>query len=88
MTYHKRKTRNGRASDIARLDVHDWLGGIMYRIKGKTSDKAIGVSIILTVKDVFDLSEADIRDIATKFHEEEIEIQERKLGWKTREPFK
>lgn len=73
MTFKKRKTRNGRPSDIAKLDVHDWLGNIMHRLRGKTTDKKMGVAILNTVKDIFGLTEQDIIEITDDMNQVDLE---------------
>lgn len=57
------KGRNGKPADIARLDFHGWAGQLQERIKGSTNEKDIGVAMIMRIKDRFNLTESEIREI-------------------------
>ena len=64
----KNKTRVGRPGDISRLDVHDWLGNLIYRIKGKTTEKIIGVAILNTVRDLYALTDEEIVNLTIELN--------------------
>lgn len=55
------KKRNGKSPEIVRLDIHNWLGELLHRTKGKTTEPIIGVMMIETIKDIFNLKDEDIQ---------------------------
>lgn len=57
------RNRNGRSADIVRLDIHDWFGRLLHRIKGKTTEPRIGIAIIEAVKNAYNLSDRDIYEL-------------------------
>lgn len=69
----KKKTRNGTPADIVRLDVHDWYGHLIHRIKGKSTEKTTGIAILELVADLFGLSSQDIISLIDKNNKSYIE---------------
>ncbi len=81
----------GSEADIVRLDVHDWYGHLIHRLKGQTNQKSTGVAILNTVKDLFGLTKKDIEEITNQHHIEELTPEDRlrediarKVEWKHR----
>ena len=66
---------NGRQADIVRLDVHNWYGSLMHRVKGKTTDPLIGIMMIDLIKDLYGLSDEAIQTLRNIQQSKELKDQ-------------
>lgn len=68
------KDSRHKPAEIVRVDIHSWAGQLIDRMKAKTTEKNKGALIINRLKDVFGISEKDIREAIQK--ENEISIND------------
>lgn len=67
----------GDPSDIAKLDFHDWHGNLMDRMRGKVTEKNVGVSMIQRISDNFGITLDFVKQKIWENQQEELKsIQE------------
>ncbi len=58
-------------ADFVRLDVHDWVGHLLHRIKGKTTEKIVGVAILNLVRDLYGITDKEMIELTAKLNGED-----------------
>lgn len=66
--YRLKEKTTERIAEIVRLDVTDWFGNIIYRLKGKTTEKIVGVAILDLVRDLFSITDEDIKTLTAELN--------------------
>lgn len=70
---HQQKKKYREGADIARLDFHNWLGTVMDRTRGSTTQKDIGFLMINKIQDRFNISKEDLELFRKQMREKELE---------------
>ncbi len=69
----KKFNRSGRQADIAQLTLHGWFGDLIDRIKGKTTEKEIGMVMLDKIENQFSISQMDRENFRKVMKQREIE---------------
>lgn len=67
-------------ADIAKLDIHDWYGNLIARLKAPATDKMLGAAMIMKLKDMFTLTDKEIEELYDMFQRNEMEEQKKLLN--------
>lgn len=88
----KKRVRQGKVAEIARLDFHDFGGRLLSRTRSKTTEKVQGLQMIGQIMNYYDLSVEDYKDFAEKqliaeaYEQRGISQESIKIELKIREP--
>lgn len=86
----KKFTRNGQVAEIVQLTFHGWFGNLIDRIKGKTTEKDIGMYMIDRIEDRFGINESDTikwREEMKEKEREDFEDMQKQADLMKQKPF-